>query len=1362
MVPELHLPKPTSRFNFFTFIIILFSSFSVFSQSRNLATNIITEINVENSLNATLDDTNFATLTSNSGLVLGASAESAILELEFTDLLEARTTSFVQLDFQQDILNLLTQGSLGNILADLTGSIVFGNHYFKIIGKNNSSIVYSASTQNFTHNDNFKIVIDSDNNYYAAFKPDASYNRIQIEDHTSAILGLNVEKSMNVYKAFYGTTNSTNCYSPRFTSSDAGGISLDVLNLGGAGVSNPSLAIDQDLSTFSELSHGTLGVASSISQLFYLENEALNSDRIELSFKMDGALVGAELFDKIELIAYYNNSPVFSAKTTNLLTAELLTELQKEEVVTITFDPKVVFDKMEIKLSALADIGLEQSFDIHEIQIITAVCEAQKDNDNDGLTNGEEATLGTDPNNPDTDGDGINDGDEVANETDPLNSCDPDNTRDECDADNDGLTNAEEATLGTDPNNPDTDGDGINDGDEVANETDPLNSCDPDNTRDECDADNDGLTNAEEATLSTDPNNPDTDGDGINDGDEVANETDPLNSCDPDNTRDECDADNDGLTSAEEATLGTDPNNADTDSDGINDGDEVANETDPLNSCDPNNTRDECDADNDGLTNAEEATLGTDANNPDTDGDGFNDGDEVNNETDPLNSCDPDNSGADCNTDSDNDGLTDAEENTLGTDPNNPDTDGDGINDGDEVNNGTDPLNSCDPDNTRDECDADNDGLTNAEEATLNTDPNNPDTDGDGINDGDEIANGTDPLNPCDPDNSGADCNTDSDNDGLTDAEENTLGTDPNNPDTDEDGINDGDEVDNETDPLNSCDPDNSGADCNTDADNDGLTDAEENTLGTDPNNPDTDGDGINDGDEIANGTDPLNSCDPDNSGADCNTDSDDDGLTDAEEETLGTDPSNPDTDGDGINDGDEVDNGTDPINSCDPDNTRDECDADNDGLTNAEEETLGTDPSNPDTDGDGINDGDEVANGTDPLNSCDPDNSGADCNIDSDDDGLTDAEENTLGTDPNNADTDDDGINDGDEVNNGTDPLNSCDPDNTGDECDADNDGLTNAEEESLGTNPDNSDSDNDGIDDGEEFNNGTNPLNPCDPNNDGSDCNNDNDNDGLDNESEEELGTDPDNADSDNDGINDGDEVNNGTDPLNACDPNSANENCSERATVAVEITADNPTPTIDGEVEFTITFINRGSASVSNVTVMQELNTGFELIDAYSNIGIYNRDTNNWDLEFVDANSTAELLVRAKVLNQGIYSNTVLINQVTPIDITTGDNSAAILLFPNCMTIFNQFSPNKDGMNETFMIDCIEKYPNNYLQIFNRDGNRVFEKKSYKNGWDGSAEGDLSIGSQKKVPNGTYFFVLDLGNGSPQIKGWIQIIR
>ena len=47
------------------------------------------------------------------------------------------------------------------------------------------------------------------------------------------------------------------------------------------------------------------------------------------------------------------------------------------------------------------------------------------------------------------------------------------------DSDDDGLSDGDEVDLGTDPNNPDTDGDGISDGDEVANGTDPLDPNDP-------------------------------------------------------------------------------------------------------------------------------------------------------------------------------------------------------------------------------------------------------------------------------------------------------------------------------------------------------------------------------------------------------------------------------------------------------------------------------------------------------------------------------------------------------------------------------------------------------------------------------------------------------------------------------------------------------------------------------------------------------------------------------------------------------------------------------------------------------------------------------------------------------------------
>ncbi|MFN6378661.1 MAG: tandem-95 repeat protein [Flavobacteriales bacterium] len=380
---------------------------------------------------------------------------------------------------------------------------------------------------------------------------------------------------------------------------------------------------------------------------------------------------------------------------------------------------------------------------------------ASNDCDDDGITNVDEGPIGTDPTNPDTDGDGVNDGDEVNGGSDPLNPCDPNpNALATNDCDNDGLTNAEELPIGTDPTNPDTDGDGVNDGDEVTGGSDPLNPCDPNpNALATNDRDDDGITNVVEGPIGTDPTNPDTDGDGVNDGDEVNGGSDPLNPCDPNpNALATNDCDDDGLTNAEEGPLGTDPTNPDTDNDGVNDGDEVNGGSDPLNPCDPNpNALATNDCDDDGITNVDEGPIGTDPTNPDTDGDGVNDGNEVNGGSDPLNPCDP-NPSALATNDCDDDGLTNGEEATIGTDPTNPDTDGDGIEDGDEVLAGSNPLNPCDPNaDALPTNDCDDDGLTNEEEQALGTDPIVADTDGDGINDGDEVTNGSNPLDPCDP-----------------------------------------------------------------------------------------------------------------------------------------------------------------------------------------------------------------------------------------------------------------------------------------------------------------------------------------------------------------------------------------------------------------------------------------------------------------------------------------------------------------------------------------------------------------------------------------------------------------------------------
>lgn len=65
---------------------------------------------------------------------------------------------------------------------------------------------------------------------------------------------------------------------------------------------------------------------------------------------------------------------------------------------------------------------------------------------------------------------------------------------------------------------------------------------------------------------------------------------------------------------------------------------------------------------------------------------------------------------------------------------------------------------------------------------------------------------------------------------------------------------------------------------------------------------------------------------------------------------------------------------------------------------------------------------------------------------------------------------------------------------------------------------------------------------------------------------------------------------------------------------------------------------------------------------------------------------------------------------------------------LIFPNIIT-----PGNNDGFNDYFVIHNVEKYPNNYLVVFNRWGKKVFEAKNYQNDWDG---GDLA--------EGTYFYI------------------
>lgn len=135
---------------------------------------------------------------------------------------------------------------------------------------------------------------------------------------------------------------------------------------------------------------------------------------------------------------------------------------------------------------------------------------------------------------------GDNDGDGLYNSNDPNPNS--------ADGDNDGLTDREELAIdGLNPQKADTDGDGINDGTEITNKTNPIDPNDPAPTSDR---DKDGLSDKQEAEQGTNPDNADSDGDGLSDGDEVVtHKTDPL----------KADSDGDGFTDGQEVRAGANP-----------------------------------------------------------------------------------------------------------------------------------------------------------------------------------------------------------------------------------------------------------------------------------------------------------------------------------------------------------------------------------------------------------------------------------------------------------------------------------------------------------------------------------------------------------------------------------------------------------------------------------------------------------------------------------------------------------------------------------------------------------------------------------------------------------------------------------
>ena len=221
-------------------------------------------------------------------------------------------------------------------------------------------------------------------------------------------------------------------------------------------------------------------------------------------------------------------------------------------------------------------------------------------------------------------------------------------------------------------------------------------------------------------------------------------------------------------------------------------------------------------------------------------------------------------------------------------------------------------------------------------------------------------------------------------------------------------------------------------------------------------------------------------------------------------------------------------------------------------------------------------------------------------------------------------------------------------------------------------------------------------------------------------------------------------------------------------------VLISSGQCTAIVSDEVSLTIARIPIIEDDLNDVTV--EVSD-----DAIFKANITNLDSSaelTWQVKENLENSIWEDLTNNSVYS-GVDTETLEINEVT-YDLHK-NKYRLVIYIPGChqriisefailivnLKIPNMFSPNGDGINETFIVPYLKDFPDFSMEIRDRWGNMVHEIKDDGNvntepdWWNGTSKGRLNFSSDDVLPAGTYFYVIEFNKPGYNPKtGWVYL--